>query len=351
LLVVALFALALRDDSFIGFWDDWSPMHDIDELARSIRASGNWGVAVPIGLMVMHSFIPFPAEVIALANGIIYGTTFGTLITWTGAMLGAQAAFWTARSFGEPIVERLVRADRRTHVDRWIAKNGTAALLTMRLIPVIAFNLINYAAGLANVRRWTFTWTTALGILPLAFLMVAAGDQLKNIPLRLVNRPFRFSLSCLLQAFRAGSRTFPTEESNMKSEEKLRLSLLLLRLGVFIVMLMWTLDKLVNPDHAIGIYKQFYFLGGIAIWVMYALGAVEMLIILGFVAGFMKRWTYGIVLLLHAVSTFSSFGRYLDPWKNLLFFAAWPMLAACITLYLLRDEDTLFAVETKRPAA
>jgi uncharacterized membrane protein YkgB len=137
----------------------------------------------------------------------------------------------------------------------------------------------------------------------------------------------------------------------MKTEEKLRLSLLLLRLGVFIVMFMWTLDKFVNPDHAIGIFKQFYFLNGVSSGIMYALGAVEIVIVLGFVAGFKKRWTYGIVLVLHAVSTFSSFGRYLDPWKNLLFFAAWPMLAACITLYLLRDYDTLCAVETKRPAA
>ena len=136
----------------------------------------------------------------------------------------------------------------------------------------------------------------------------------------------------------------------MKTEEKLRLSLLLLRLGVFIVMFMWTLDKLVNPDHAIGIYKQFYFLSGVPTGIMYALGAAEMVIILGFVVGFMKRWTYGIVLVLHAVSTFSSFGRYLDPWKNLLFFAAWPMLAACVTLFLLRDEDTLYAVRGKQSA-
>lgn len=190
LLVVALFALALRDDSFIGLWDERWRMHDIDELAQSIRASGQWGVAVSIGLMVVHSFIPFPAEVVALANGIIYGTIFGTLITWTGAMLGAQAAFWTARFFGEPIVNKYVRADRRARVDRWIARNGTAALLTMRLIPLIAFNLINYAAGLARVRWWTFTWTTAIGILPLAFLIVAAGDQFKNLPLRLLGALF-----------------------------------------------------------------------------------------------------------------------------------------------------------------
>jgi hypothetical protein len=56
-----------------------------------------------------------------------------------------------------------------------------------------------------------------------------------------------------------------------------------------------------------------------------------------------KRYTYGLVLVFHGVSTLSSWKQYiLEP--NLLFFAAWPMLAACIALYLLRDLDTLFTV-------
>lgn len=42
------------------------------------------------------------------------------------------------------------------------------------------------------------------------------------------------------------------------------------------------------------------------------------------------------VLLLHGISTLSSYRQYLDPFNNLLFFAAWPMLAACFALYLLR---------------
>ncbi len=197
LLAVALVALALAllDNGLIGLLDKWARMHDIEELAQSIRAFGNWGVAVSIGLMIVHSFIPFPAELVALANGLVYGTIFGTLITWIGAMLGAQAAFWTARSFGRSIVERHVQADRRARIDRWIARNGTFALLTMRLMPVIAFNLVNYVAGLARVRWWTFTWTTAIGILPLTFLMVAAGDWLKDIPLRLVGASLLAGLS------------------------------------------------------------------------------------------------------------------------------------------------------------
>ena len=186
LLSVALLALAFLDDPFVRAQGLWFAMHDIEGLAHSIRDFGNWGVAVSIGLMALHSFIPFPAELVAMANGVIYGPIFGTLITWIGAMLGAQAAFWTARSFGRSVVERYVPAERRARADRWITRNGTLTLLGMRLIPVIAFNLINYVAGLARVRWWTFTWTTAIGILPLTFAMVVAGDRMKNVPLRLV---------------------------------------------------------------------------------------------------------------------------------------------------------------------
>ena len=131
----------------------------------------------------------------------------------------------------------------------------------------------------------------------------------------------------------------------LKSNKNLTLSLLFLRLGVFIVMFMWTLDKFVNPAHSAAILEKFYFLEGVGMQIVYALGTLEMLLILGFISGYKKKWTYGLVLFLHASSTLSSFGQYLDPWKHLLFFAAWPMLAACISLYLLRDDDTLFALE------
>lgn len=133
--------------------------------------------------------------------------------------------------------------------------------------------------------------------------------------------------------------------------KRLPLALFFLRLGVFIVMLMWTLDKLFKPAHAANVFKKFYFIGGLDQGIFYVIGMVELLIILAFLAGFKKRWSYGIVLLLHAVSTLSAFGNYLNPWTNLLFFAAWPMLAACFALYYLRDADTLWVVEKPKSPA
>ena len=130
----------------------------------------------------------------------------------------------------------------------------------------------------------------------------------------------------------------------MSENQSLRISLLLLRLSVFLVMLMWTLDKIINPDHAASVFANFYGISNIGS-IMLLIALAELAIICLFVLGLFKRWSYGIVLILHAVSTFASFGKYLQPWDSLLFFAAWPMLAACVALYLLRDSDTLLTVK------
>jgi len=123
-------------------------------------------------------------------------------------------------------------------------------------------------------------------------------------------------------------------------------ALLVLRVTVFLVMLVWTMDKFVRPEHAASVYEHFYFLRGLGPTIIYAIGVAELVLLIGFVIGFARRFTYGVVLLLHAVSTFSSFHQYLHPFEgpNILFFAAWPMLGACFALYYLRDLDTLWSV-------
>lgn len=128
-------------------------------------------------------------------------------------------------------------------------------------------------------------------------------------------------------------------------QQRLRVALLTLRLSVFVVLAMWTLDKFVNPGHAGAVFAHFYAIKGVGHASLIVIGGLETLLILLFVAGMFKRWTYAGVLLIHAMSTIASWHQYLHPFKSLLFFAAWPMLGACIALYLLRDADTLASLD------
>jgi putative oxidoreductase len=127
-------------------------------------------------------------------------------------------------------------------------------------------------------------------------------------------------------------------------EEKLKWPLFILRLGVFIVMFIWTLDKFVRPEHTSIVFQKFYMMPALSMEISYLIGTLQALIILGFILGVKKKLTYGTVLFLHGISTLSSYSQYFNPWEggNILFFAAWPMLGSIIALYMLRNYDTLF---------
>ena len=135
----------------------------------------------------------------------------------------------------------------------------------------------------------------------------------------------------------------------MTHDNKFKYSMFFLRASVFLVILMWTVDKFINPGHAAVIFEKFYSISGFASSIFNIIGAVELILLVLFFIGFKKTFTYGAILLLHAGSTLSAFGQYLSPFEgnHLLFFAAWPMLAACVMLFLFRKEDTFLQIDPK----
>ena len=134
----------------------------------------------------------------------------------------------------------------------------------------------------------------------------------------------------------------------MRPDLRIRASLLGLRITIALVFTVWALDKILHPEHAGRVFENFYRLPGLGESMLAATGVAQLALTGAFVAGLAKRATYGAVLALHTISTLSSYRQYLDPFGNLLFFAAWPMLAACLALYLLRDLDTLGTVGRPR---
>lgn len=155
----------------------WTP----DELASRLRAIGRWAPVAVIVLMVVHSFVPFPAEILAICAGAVFGTVMGSVLIWIGAMLGALAAFGLSRKLGQKVIHGWLSPTQSKRVNDWTQNQGVLALLISRFIPVIAFNLINYAAGLTKVRLWTFVWTTGLGIVPFTVLLAYLGAQMKTL--------------------------------------------------------------------------------------------------------------------------------------------------------------------------
>jgi hypothetical protein len=131
---------------------------------------------------------------------------------------------------------------------------------------------------------------------------------------------------------------------------RLPLCLLLLRLSLGLVMMVWAFDKILNPGHGAAVFESFYGLSGVGEPIVRGIGVVQAAIVLAFLCGIARAWSYGAVLAMHAVTTLVSWSAYLQPLDNILFLAAWPMLAGLITLFLLRDEDRLWAFGASRRA-
>ena len=131
----------------------------------------------------------------------------------------------------------------------------------------------------------------------------------------------------------------------MTDTKKLQWGLFSLRIGIAIVFLTWTLDKIFNPAHNSGMIKHYYFVD-ISDTILLVVGIAELILIALFLLGKFKNVTYALILLFHLVTTIASAKKLLPPYEihQLLYFGSIPMLAACVCLYLNRHSDALFTL-------
>lgn len=144
---------------------------------------GNFAAAVGIFILAyaIVTGLSLPGAVIlTLAGGFLFGAVGATFFVNIGATTGATLAFLTARYLLRDTVEQ--------KFGKWLgpfqegfAKNAFSYLLTLRLIPLFPFFVVNLVSGLTRVHVGTYVAATALGIIPGSFVYAYAGRQLGTI--------------------------------------------------------------------------------------------------------------------------------------------------------------------------
>jgi len=147
-----------------------------------MQAAGPWAYVVAPVVTALVAILPIPAEAPAMINGALFGPIGGTVVSWSGAMVGAVTSFEIARAFGRPAAERFVKPAALARADELVDRAGWSGLLLARLMPLIAFTMLNWGAGLTPMSRWTFLWTTGIGILPGAIVFTVSGWGLTRVP-------------------------------------------------------------------------------------------------------------------------------------------------------------------------
>jgi uncharacterized membrane protein YdjX (TVP38/TMEM64 family) len=155
---------------------------DFAGLRAYIKHLGAGGLALLIGLMLMHALIYYPTELVTATAGFVYGWLPGLAIVLVGWLLSALLSYLLGRKLAGPLLQSLL-GRRYRDFEGAIERGGTPLLLGYRLIPVVPFSFMGYAAGAAGTNLWTFTWTTVVGFLPLTVAVTYLGSRAQSLSL------------------------------------------------------------------------------------------------------------------------------------------------------------------------
>ncbi len=150
------------------------PLPSQDQIHSWVDGAGFLGVAGFVVGYALVTLTPVPKNVVSIAAGFVWGLALGVGLVLLGALLGAALAFIIGRALGRDAVERLTGA-RVKAVDDVLRRRGLLSMIGVRLIPVLPFTVINYAAGLTAVRIRDYALGTAIGIIPGTVAYVAVG--------------------------------------------------------------------------------------------------------------------------------------------------------------------------------
>jgi len=149
------------------------------DIHRIVHRAGWLAPAAFVTIYVGLTVLLFPAVVATLAGGALFGVVAGSLITLVAAVLGATIAFVIGRRLGQADVRRLVGA-RAARLEEWMRQRGFVALLYARLVPLVPFNLLNYAAGMTGMSLRSYVAATAIGIVPGTVAYTALGSTARH---------------------------------------------------------------------------------------------------------------------------------------------------------------------------
>jgi uncharacterized membrane protein YdjX (TVP38/TMEM64 family) len=156
---------------------------DLAALRAWLLGFGPWAPLVSLALLQVQAVLaPLPSLPLMVANGYLFGPLWGGLLSWAGILLSAFLCFGLARRLGRPLVERCAGRAPLARADAVLERHGPVAVLLARLVPLTAFDLVSYAAGLTSMRVGPFLVATGLGMAPAVFLAAAAGHLAGRAP-------------------------------------------------------------------------------------------------------------------------------------------------------------------------
>jgi uncharacterized membrane protein YdjX (TVP38/TMEM64 family)/rhodanese-related sulfurtransferase len=141
------------------------------------------GIRAPVGFVLIYAVatvVFFSGAILPLAGGALFGPVWGAVWNLAGATLGATVGFLMARTVAREWVARRVDGRLRRLIDG-VAAEGWRFVALTRLVPLVPFNLLNYALGLTRISLPAYVVTSAVCMLPGAIAYTWLGYAGRSI--------------------------------------------------------------------------------------------------------------------------------------------------------------------------
>jgi len=166
---LAIYIYLSRESSITG---------TVNILQSFIRQNGVWGQLIYVTAYAFRSLVFFPASILTITAGILFGPWLGILLTMIGENISANISFVVGRYFTADLLNFLSIKNR--FVPRLTCKiqdNGFLTVLIMRLT-FLPFDLVGYSSGMCNIKQKDFALATVIGTIPGLLAFVFLGGAL-----------------------------------------------------------------------------------------------------------------------------------------------------------------------------
>jgi uncharacterized membrane protein YdjX (TVP38/TMEM64 family) len=126
---------------------------------------------------ILAGLLVFPVTLLIIATGVTFGAGYGFTYALLGAELSALVNYAVGRRLGQEAVRNLSQR-WAPRVRQRLSRQGLLAIITLRVVPIAPFTVINQVAGASRIRLRDFALGTLLGMLPGTLALTVFSEQL-----------------------------------------------------------------------------------------------------------------------------------------------------------------------------
>lgn len=178
-IVALLFWLALFGSYQWHTWrNDISALEALAQILDMLQTSA-LGPLLFIVIYTLRPLVLFPATLLTLGAGLVYGPVLGIGLSIIGSNLSAMVAFFIGRFFGDGLLNGDHSSKLIQRYAQRLRSNSFATVLIMRFV-LLPYDVVNYLCGVLQINWRAYLLATMIGSLPGTFAFVLAGASIKS---------------------------------------------------------------------------------------------------------------------------------------------------------------------------